>query len=188
MWNKPFLYVLGNPVEAALVESWSHWPGAISGPRACTNKSKVVQRPKVFFREDGEMPESLRLDVTVPPPLKRLGKAKYAAKLAKMLKAHEKALLEKHAAEKRKILGREAVFAQDPFDRPKNFEPRRGLNPRIACKDKWRRIEAIGRQQEFLDAYREAWEAFKAGDKNVVFPAGTYWMSRHAGFAAAPPG
>jgi hypothetical protein len=64
MWNKPFLYVLGNPLEAALVESFRQWPGAISSPRACTSQSMVVRRPKVFFREDGLMPESLRLDIT----------------------------------------------------------------------------------------------------------------------------
>ena len=51
-------------------------------------------------------------------------------------------------------------------------EPRRGLNPRVACRDKWKRIEAIGRLKVFLADYRKAWRAFKAGARDVVLAAG----------------
>lgn len=81
-----------------------------------------------------------------------------------LLEAHEATELEKHAAEGRELLGCDA------------------------CKNKWRRIEVLGRLKEFLLVYREAWRAFKSGVKDVVFPAGTYWMVRHAGCAAASPG
>ena len=46
---------------------------------------------------------------------------------------------------------------------------------------------ARGHYPRALEAYQEAWGQFKAGIKDVVFPAGTYWMGRHAGLRAAPP-
>lgn len=182
------LYCLANPVEAALVESSKQWPGLKSGPFDYKDGPKTIGRPEVFFRADGDMPESLRSEVTVPPAFADLTPAQFSAKLAKALAVREKEHLARHAAEGRKILGREAVLAQDPFDCPEGYEPRRGLNPRVAGRDKWRRIEAIRRLKSFLQAYREAWEQFRAGVKDVVFPAGTYWMCKHAGLQSASPG
>ena len=46
----------------------------------------------------------------------------------------------------------------------------------MTCRDKWRRIEALQRLKSFSDAYREAWELFKAGVRDVVVPVGTYRM------------
>ena len=181
------VYCLANPVKAALVETSSQWPGLTSRPHDYKKGPRTVRRPEVFFRPEGTMPESLRAQLTVPPAFAHLSPAQFSAKLAKALAAREKEHLEEHAAAGRKILGREGVLAQDPFDRPKGYEPRRGLNPRVAGRDKWRRIEAIKRLKAFLEAYREAWEQFKAGVKDVVFPAGTYWMVKHAGFPSAAP-
>jgi hypothetical protein len=134
------------------------------------------------------MPKSLRLRATVPPCFSELGPKRFAAKLAAGLEAHEAQLRKDNAAKGLTILGRKAVLEQDPFDRPKSFDPRRGLNPRIACKDKWRRLEALARRKELLDAYRAAWESFKEGKKDAIFPEGTYWMCRHAGCESTPPG
>ena len=50
------------------------------------------------------------------------------------------------------------------------------LNPRIAGGDKWKRIEALSRLVSFLKSYREAWAAFRDGVRDVIFPAGTYWL------------
>jgi hypothetical protein len=50
------------------------------------------------------------------------------------------------------------------------------LNPRVAARDKWKRIEALGRLVEFLRSYRSAWAAWRAGETEVTFPYGTYWM------------
>ena len=54
--------------------------------------------------------------------------------------------------------------------------------------DKWRRIEALSRLVEFLRAYREAWAAFKAGARDVLFPAGTYLLRVVHGARCAAPG
>jgi hypothetical protein len=50
------------------------------------------------------------------------------------------------------------------------------LNPRVAGRDKWKRIEALGRLVEFVRSYRVAWKARRAGVADVLFPHGTYLL------------
>lgn len=53
------------------------------------------------------------------------------------------------------------------------------MSPRVACRDKWRRIEVLGRLASFIASYREVREKFISGVTDVVFPAGTYQMANH---------
>ena len=73
-------------------------------------------------------------------------------------------------------MGVKAVMRQRPFDAPKSRELRRGMNPRVACQDKWRRIETLQRMKRFEERYKAAWIRFKGGERKVPFPVGTYWM------------
>ena len=50
------------------------------------------------------------------------------------------------------------------------------LNPRVACLDKWRRIQALGQLVQFLHDYRCALVAWRCGSPHVLFPSGTYLM------------
>jgi hypothetical protein len=68
------------------------------------------------------------------------------------------------------------VLAQSPFSRPPRGEPKFGLKPRIASRDKWRRIEVLQQLKDFLCSYRDARLARRAGAPDVVFPAGTYHL------------
>jgi len=180
------IYTLTNPVEAGLVPSRSQWPGAGNDPRGYGGTPVIVRRPAVFFRVDGLMPESAELELTVPDAFSELTPRQFGTQLATLLKAKEQELVAEREAQGQTFLGRDAVLAQSPFDRPRSEEERSGLNPTVACRDKWRRIEALNRVREFLQAYRLAWQDFKQGIKDAVFPAGTYWMVRHAGCPAVP--
>ncbi len=180
------LYVLSNPVESELVDKASKWPGLISTPRQMNAAPLECPMPPVFFRAEGDMPKSVKLHVVPPPGFEGRRGQKLATELSKLLKSKEREVRKKVSREGKSFLGRSAVLSQSPFDRPESFEPRFGLNPRVACRDKWRRIEALQRLKSFLDAYREAWEAFKSGDREVCFPTGTYWMRRHAGMPCIP--
>ncbi len=53
-------------------------------------------------------------------------------------------------------------------------EPRRKLDPRVAERDPLRRSAALARLLDFWRDYRLAWLRFAAGDRAVLFPAGTY--------------
>jgi hypothetical protein len=84
-----------------------------------------------------------------------------------------------------RVLGRRGVRKQDWRDRPTSQEPRRTLSPRVACRDKWRRIEALARNRAFVNAYRAA-RALFLGGQPACFPPGTYWLVKHAGVSCPP--
>ena len=48
------------------------------------------------------------------------------------------------------------------------------------------RIAAIEQLMEFRERHREAKRRWCAGDRCVVFPAGTYWMKKHHAAACEP--
>jgi len=60
-----------------------------------------------------------------------------------------------------------------------------------ACKNTWARVEALQRNQAFIDRYREAAPTTWPAARNL--PAGTWWLHRFAGVkcaelgATAPP-
>ena len=78
------------------------------------------------------------------------------------------------------------VLAQRWSDRPGTREPRRNLSPGVAARSKWSRIEALLRNRAFRDAYTAARASFAAGIRDVIFPAGTYWLRRFTRAICAP--
>jgi putative transposase len=162
-------YVLANPVAAGLVESGRLWPGLWSAPEQIGGEPLVVRRPKHFFDPTGSLPEVATLQLTPPPGFTSDA---FREPLAAALAEKEAAARDARGD----FLGVGRVLAQKPTGRPGLGEPRRTLNPRVAARDKWKRIEVLKRLREFLDAYRSAWAAWRAGEAAVVFPRGTYLM------------
>jgi REP element-mobilizing transposase RayT len=166
-------YVLANPVAAGLVATGSAWPGLWSAPEHIGGTAIVAKRPKHFFDPNGGLPAEMEIQLTVPPGFESA--EQFRAELARALEVREEDARSRWRA-RGGFLGVARVLAQKPFARPGRGEPRRGLNPRVAGRDKWKRIEALGRLVEFLDAYRVAWKAYRAGRANALFPHGTYLL------------
>jgi putative transposase len=160
-------YVLANPVAAGLVRHAMEWPGLWSDPSAIGGKPIVVRRPKIFFRENGYMPEEVELELTAPSGF---SPEEFRGRLSEELAAREQL----HAASGISVLGAPRVRAQSPWARPATPGPQRALNPRVAARDKWKRIEALTRLKAFLADYRDAWRKWSSGVREVLFPAGTY--------------
>lgn len=164
-------YTLANPVAAALVQRGRDWPGLWSPPERIGGDPFIVRRPTHFFDPKGSLPETVTM--TLVPPA---GFASAEAFRAQVLEA----LARREQDARRDVggcfLGAARVLAQKPTVRPRPGEPRRTLNPRVAARDKWKRIEVLGRLREFLDGYRAAWRAWCADDPHVRFPAGTYQL------------
>ena len=53
--------------------------------------------------------------------------------------------------------------------------------------EKWRRIEALEKIKQFLLEYADALRKFASGVRDVIFPAGTYWMRLHCGVRCHVP-
>jgi REP-associated tyrosine transposase len=176
-------YVLANPVAAGLVRHGREWPGLWSAPEAIGGAPVVAERPTTFFRKSGYMPDNAALEL-VPPP--GFSADEFRERVAAALAEIEEHAGRELAAQGRAFHGTKKVLAQKPTSRPAGFERRRGLNPRVAGRDKWKRIEALARLLEFLREYRAARRAMRAGEPPPVFPAGTYWLRVSYGVPCAP--
>ncbi len=166
-------YVLANPVAAGLVRNGSEWPGLWTSPEQIGAAKLVARRPKHFFDPKGYMPEVVELEL-VPPP--GFDAAEFRSQLAAAVVELEEAHRQELAKVGRRFLGVARVLAQNPFSRPPPGEPRFGLKPRLAARDKWKRIEGIFGLRRFFEEYRQAWRDRKARLPNVIFPAGTYLL------------
>jgi REP element-mobilizing transposase RayT len=167
-------YVLANPAAAGLVRHGSEWPGLWSAPEQIGAGPVEVERPEFFFRKDGPMPARAKLELVCPPGFESV--EAFREQLVAAVAERERKAAEKLAADGRAFLGAVRILAQDPRSSAASREKRRGLNPRIACKDPEQRVEALRRLKQFLADYRIAWRAFADGVRDVVFPHGTYWL------------
>jgi putative transposase len=174
-------YALANPVTAGLVRTAAQWPGA-SSAREGYGARFLAARPEKFFRRKDGMPAFAELELTAPPGFS--SREEFQRLVATALEQKEQEKLREIGAHG--FLGRSRVLAQSPFARPAPGEPRRGLSPRIASRDKWKRIEAISRLLHFVRDYRAAWRARRAGVLDVLFPAGTYLLRLEHGVRCAP--
>ena len=82
---------------------------------------------------------------------------------------------ERRRAARTAVMGSRRVQAQSWSDRPGAPEPRRQINPHVACRDKWLRIERLEANRIFQDFYRLAFDDFRKGIE-TVFPIGTWLM------------
>jgi REP-associated tyrosine transposase len=166
-------YVLANPVAAGLVRCGAEWPGLCTSPEQIGSAKLTASKPKRFFNPRGYLADAVELELTTPP---RFAAAEFRA----LLSAEVQKLEEKHqqeiAAEGRRFLGVARVLAQDPFSSPASGEPRFTLKPRVAARDKWRRVEALLRLKSFAREYRKAWALWSSGVRDVIFPGGTYLL------------
>jgi putative transposase len=122
------------------------------------------------------MPRTAPLRIVPPPVRADLDGDALRDYLDEFVSHYEAQARARVRAEGRPVLGAKAVLAQDPSDRPRTREPRRQLNPRLAARNKWARLEAIRRIGEFILRYRTAYQKWKEGTRDVVFPLGTYGM------------
>jgi len=180
------VYALTNPVKDNLVAKVTDWPGINAFESLVSGGSLTAVRPAHFFREDGPMPETVTLTFSRPPVFEVMSHKEFAGMLQNRVEAAEADAEAKRLATGTRILGRQAVLDQDWRDSPSSLEPRRELNPRVAAKNKWSRIEALQRNKHFGMSYRGAFEALRKGIKGVLFPAGTYWLRRFAAAICEP--
>lgn len=174
------IYALTNPVKDGLVERAHHWPGVTSLAANLHGKELLASRPKHFFRDEGSMPETATLTFVRPRGFDQLSGIELARLIADRVRQVEEATAADRRQSGASIVGRAAVLRQAWSARPQDREPRRRLDPRVAARSKWSRIEAISRNRAFHSAYVVARARFLEGVRDVLFPAGTYWLRRFA--------
>jgi hypothetical protein len=174
------VYALANPVKDHLVAHASEWPGVSSLAALESGEALRAKRPRHFFRDDGSMPPTVQLVLVRPPGFEHLSQEEFARTVKERIATAEATAASERARSGGRVLGRSAVLAQRWQDRPRSQEPRRQLDPRVAARNKWRRIEALLQNRAFRDAYTVARTAFVRGIRNIPFPPGTWWLRRFA--------
>ena len=174
-------YTMLNPVSAGLVHQPEDWPGVVSTIKTLHRGELRVKRPKRGFK--GEYPATLTLRLTPPACFSEAGP--YLDALQKLVHSRLKTLHAQRAKEGRRALGRKAVLHTRTTARPSSRKERFGRSPTFSALTRraWRR--AVERLREFRAAYRHAYEAWRSGEPDVEFPAGTWWVVRCANAAVA---
>jgi putative transposase len=169
-------YTMTNPVKAGLVTRGDLWPGLCTLP-SDIGRTMRVKRPNVFFSKEGQLPDEVEVTFVPPPAYSHLPLAEFVELLRESVEAREQKLRNEAREAGRSFLGRRAVLRTNPFDSPRTQEQR---DPQRRRRKPTRRLRA------FWHAYRQAYERFRDGYREVIFPPGTYWMQRYAGVHVAP--
>ncbi|MBI5485913.1 MAG: hypothetical protein HY905_01130 [Deltaproteobacteria bacterium] len=180
------IYVLANPVSAGLVEHGAEWAGATSVGWRFGERREFERPGGRFFDAGGCLPERVGLTLAPLPGYDELPAGGLDELVRERLMARETEVREGFRVAGRLFLGMDGVMRFDPSDRPRTFEPRRGINPRVAARGRDERLGAIGRWVGFLREYREAWRRWRGGDHGAMFPFGT-WLMRVRHRAACQP-
>ena len=85
----------------------------------------------------------------------------------------------------RRFLGRAGVLSHSFRKRAESFEPRRGPIPKVRARNRSLLRAMLARYSVFWAGYREALEAWRGGDRSVVFPFGTWGMRLFHGACVA---
>ena len=181
-------YAMANPVEALLVAYGKNWPGV---RLAWPARPIQVQRPKKFFRDQedgGTWPETAVLEMSRPPGYDELSDDELATLINETIEEREAEFRRAARRDGKTFLGRREVLRQSRYGRPKSAEPRFEISPRVACKNKWLRIERLQHNREWREEYARSLLRWRGGDREAEFPHGTYKMRvLHGARCAAPP-
>ncbi len=146
-----------------------------------------MKRPRGFFRPDGKMPDEVTIRLECPDGFEDLSDAEWSAKVQDAVLREEARAREERVAAGRRVLGRKAILRAEPTDTPKTVEPRRGLRPHLACLGKARRLRELDALIAFRAERRAAVLRAMRGERDVVFPYGTYRVRAFVFLCAPPP-
>jgi len=165
-------YVIANPTSAGLVEAPRDWPGLIAWPG--WNERLSARKPAEFFARGSALPDSCSVQLQRPAAFAQLSDSEFA----KLLDAAVEPLIRRARAEiadsGSRFLGAATVRRQSFDSTPVARAAHRDLSPSVAARDAKARVRALEKRDAFVRAYRHAWQRFRAGARDVKFPAGTY--------------
>jgi REP element-mobilizing transposase RayT len=174
-------YTLLNPVSAGLVDAPEDWPGVLSTLKMLRGGGIAVRRPRVWFKD--RLPSSLELSFVPPPHF--VNQARYLGALQSLVEDRTRTLREERLRQGKRVLGRRAVRKTPVTGRPATPKRRFGRSPTFSALSREARRRCVKRLRAFRTAYRSAYEAWRSGDRETEFPAGTWWLARCAGVSVA---
>ncbi len=179
-------YALANPVAAFLVMYGHQWPGIrMTWPM----KPVTVARPSFYFRgpeKGGRWPDEVTITFERPPGLAHLSDEQLNARIKGETEAYEEVARATAKQKGIRFVGRRNVLRTSRYAHPTTREPRFRIAPLVAARDKMARTKRIAENQVWLQRYIRARDRFIDGEREVVFPYGTYRLVRHYGALCEP--
>ncbi|MCB9729459.1 MAG: hypothetical protein H6744_08845 [Deltaproteobacteria bacterium] len=181
------VYVLTNPVKGGLVRSHKDWPGYCTRAEDCGRAPRVWERPKLLFRGQGPLPARAELQVVVPGAFAHLSAEAFASLLGERIAAREASVQERFKAAGRRFAGASAARRQSPNATPRVKAERAGRNPTVSARRSERLVAELEALAIFRTEYREARQSWRQGEREVVYPVGTYHMLHEHRVRCHPP-
>lgn len=180
-------YVLANPVTAGLVRYARDWPGAKSHPNDLAGGTMTAARPDVYLNP-GSWPDAARLELAMPANAPVGDAETWRAAVKNSIAEHERHARTEVERKGWKFLGADRAQRVSPYDRATSYEPIRGRNPTFAVGEVAGAYRAaVAALRAFRRAHADALARWREGFREVMFPAGTWFMARvHSAVVAAP--
>ena len=181
--EREIAYCIANPPVAGLVWRPEDWPGVTVTVDELGRKELTGHRPP--GRSPTRWPETATVRMTWPESLRddvEAARERIRAKVELLVeRAHDQAKREGW-----KVMSARQAMRVSPYRVAKSAGKLGGMNPHLAAADRRRRIAEIRRLKTFRAEHAECKARWCAGDRDVVFPAGTYWMKKHHGARTEP--
>ena len=148
-----------------------------------------VQRAPKPPRERSKLPEQVTIKIGVPPGFEGWPIEDVRAHFRELLDRRIEEILEARKHRRRRAVGVARIMKLDPNKSLGDTFPTFARNPRVAGRRNLASfLRRLGELVEWRRRYREAWQAWKRGRRDVRFPYGTYLMPRrHGALVATPP-
>ena len=171
------VYTLMNPVRAGIVEHPCDWPGVKTLIEQIGAGPIEVRRPEKFFDpKNPEWPEVAQISFELPSGVTNAEEFRrmLAAEIERQVEVFRKQRIE----DGQTVLGAEEAMKVEPTSVPATKAPKGKLIPKfiVGSGNPEARKEAIEKRRAFMCHYRRAMEQWRAGNRDVVFPEGTWWM------------
>ncbi|MDH5492639.1 MAG: hypothetical protein OEY14_11870, partial [Myxococcales bacterium] len=181
----------GEDAPAVPVTSGRRWPGVNVLPEQIGKRTFEARRPEVYFDpENPEWPETVEIAMQMP---KELLSAHGDADAAREAIATEVQRLERKARRKLRELGHGFGTPQSAVQtkftrRARSFEFFGVLDPTFAAAgDTDAALAIIERNRSFLRDYADCLGRFQRGERDIIWPAGTWKMRVRYRLPTKPP-
>ena len=182
-------YTLANPVAAGAVRNAGEWPGFRTRIAHMDGHAVAYTRPLKYFSPHGTIPPSATLSMCVPEQLvAEHGTAEAKKLLDRVARDHEEGARREVFAKGWTNTCAKSCLRVSPFKRAKAYEVFGDRAPTFATKGSGKSglFAAVRELRAFRAAYRTAFEAWRQGVRDVVFPYGTWLMHVVHGLPCLP--
>lgn len=182
-------YTLCNPVEAGAVEEYDQWPGVLLRVNELGRKTITISKPKLAYFDGPSWPPVVTIVLSLPPILLDVMSAgdvrgAVQARVEDKTRAAHRRMRE----EGKRFFGVRKVLSAPITTRGTAREKIVDRNPTFATgSDRALFFQKVAELRAWRQAYQDALDAWRKGDREVEFPPHTWLMRELHGARVAEP-